>query len=78
MHGDVYCLCCAQGRISSSSSSASGSSDSDADSDSSSSSESLHFDDGLGDDLVGDKDDREKLERMTEAEREVELFKRCA
>jgi len=35
------------------------------------------FDDGLDSDLVGDDDDRENLEEMTEKQREEELFKRA-
>eukprot|EP00095_Tigriopus_kingsejongensis_P012350 snap_masked-scaffold198_size266703-processed-gene-1.5 protein:Tk12350 transcript:snap_masked-scaffold198_size266703-processed-gene-1.5-mRNA-1 annotation:"rna polymerase-associated protein rtf1" len=35
------------------------------------------FDDGLDDDLIGDDEDRALLERMTEREREQELFKRA-
>ena len=34
------------------------------------------FDDGLDDDLIGDDNDRMKLELMTEKEREEELFNR--
>ena len=34
------------------------------------------FDDGLGDDLIGDDKDRMKLNQMTEKEREVELYNR--
>ena len=36
----------------------------------------MQFDDGLGEDLVGDEEDMRKLNDMTEAERELELFKR--
>ena len=36
-----------------------------------------HFDDGLDDDLIGDDEDRQKLEDMTEKEREEELFRRA-
>lgn len=50
------------------------SSSSDSDS---SSEESLQFDDGLDDDLIGDDEDRTKLDLMTEAEREKETFNRC-
>ncbi len=35
------------------------------------------FDDGLDDDLIGDDEDRARLEKMTEREREQELFKRA-
>ena len=35
------------------------------------------FDDGLDSDLVGDDDDREALEDMTEKQREEELFRRA-
>jgi len=35
------------------------------------------FDDGLDSDLVGDDDDRDRLESMTEKQREEELFKRA-
>merc|ERR1712048_505843 len=35
------------------------------------------FDDGLDSDLVGDDDDRDMLESMTEKQREEELFKRA-
>merc|ERR1712179_691362 len=35
------------------------------------------FDDGLGEDFIGDDDDRERLESMTEKEREEEIFKRA-
>ena len=34
------------------------------------------FDDGLDDNLIGDEDDRARLEKMTEKEREQELFNR--
>ena len=47
-----------------------------SESDSSSSSESLKFDDGWDDHLVGDEEDRKRLEQMTEAEREQEMFNR--
>lgn len=49
---------------------------SSSESDSSSSSESLKFDDGWDDDLIGDEEDRKRLEQMTEAEREQEMFNR--
>ena len=55
--------------------SSSGSSDSEEDADSGSE-ESLQFDDGWGEDLMGDEEDLRKLSEMTEAERELELFKR--
>lgn len=42
-----------------------------------SSSDDPQFDDGLGEDLVRNEEDREKLDSMTEAEREQEFFKRC-
>ena len=51
---------------------------SSSESDSSSSSESLKFDDGWDDDLIGDEEDRKRLEQMTEAEREQEMFNRSA
>lgn len=35
------------------------------------------FDDGLDDQLIGDDEDRTRLEKMTEREREEELFKRA-
>lgn len=34
------------------------------------------FRDGYGDDLMGDEEDRARLEQMTEKEREQELFNR--
>jgi RNA polymerase-associated protein RTF1 len=49
---------------------------SSSESESSSSSESLKFDDGWDDDLIGDEEDRKRLEQMTEAEREQEMFNR--
>lgn len=55
--------------------SSSGSSDSEDEMDSSSDNEPV-FDDGLGDDLTKDEEDRQKLALMTEAEREQEFFKR--
>ncbi len=42
----------------------------------SSSDESLQFDDGFDNDMIGDEEDRRKLDQMTEAEREQEVFKR--
>lgn len=57
----------------------SSSSDSNSsESESSSSSESLKFDDGWDDNLIGDDEDRRRLEQMTEAEREQEMFNRSA
>lgn len=44
--------------------------------DSDSSSEDEVFRDGYGDDLMGDEEDRARLEQMTEKEREQELFNR--
>lgn len=52
----------------------SNSSSSSADSDSSS--EDDVFQDGYGEDLMGDEEDRARLEQMTEKEREQELFNR--
>ena len=49
---------------------------SSSDSESSSSSESLKFDDGWDEHLVGDEEDRKRLDQMTEAEREREMFNR--
>lgn len=49
-----------------------------SESESSSSSESLKFDDGWDDHLIGDDEDRKRLELMTEAEREREMFNRSA
>lgn len=46
---------------------------SSSDSDSSSEDE---FTDGYGEDLMGDEEDRARLEQMTEKEREQELFNR--
>ena len=34
------------------------------------------FDDGLDENLIGDDEDRKRLEQMTEKEREQELFNR--
>lgn len=53
----------------------SNSSSSSSDSDSSSS-EDEEFHDGYGEDLMGDEEDRARLEQMTEKEREQELFNR--
>lgn len=36
----------------------------------------VEFDDGLGEDLIRDEEDRKRLEQMTEKEREQELFNR--
>jgi RNA polymerase-associated protein RTF1 len=47
---------------------------SDSDSESSSNSE---FDDGYGEDLMGNEEDRNYLEKLSEKERETELFKRA-
>ena len=55
--------------------SSSSSSDSEDDVGTSSNDEPI-FDDGLGDDLTKDEEDRQKLASMTEAEREQEFFKR--
>ena len=55
----------------STSSSESSSSDSDSSSD-----DSIQFDDGLDEELVGDEEDRIKLSSMMEAEREQEMYLR--
>ena len=55
------------------STSSSGSSSSESDS---SSDESIQFDDGMDEHLVGDEEDRKKLSNMTEAEREQEMYNR--
>ncbi|XP_026864046.1 RNA polymerase-associated protein RTF1 homolog isoform X3 [Electrophorus electricus] len=60
-----------EGEVSDSESNSSSSS-----SDSDSSSEDEVFRDGYGDDLMGDEEDRARLEQMTEKEREQELFNR--
>ncbi|XP_066550927.1 RNA polymerase-associated protein RTF1 homolog isoform X1 [Amia ocellicauda] len=60
-----------EGEVSDSESNSSSSS-----SDSDSSSEDDVFRDGYGDDLMGDEEDRARLEKMTEKEREQELFNR--
>lgn len=60
-----------EGEVSDSESNSSSSS-----SDSDSSSEDDVFQDGYGDDLMGDEEDRARLEQMTEKEREQELFNR--
>ncbi|XP_069806583.1 RNA polymerase-associated protein RTF1 homolog [Dendropsophus ebraccatus] len=60
-----------EGEVSDSDSNSSSSS-----SDSDSSSEEEEFCDGYGDDLMGDEEDRARLEQMTEKEREQELFNR--
>lgn len=44
----------------------------------SSSAESRQFDDGLDDQLMGGEEDRRKLDQMTEAEREQEVFNRSS
>ena len=44
----------------------------------SSSDESLKFDDGLDENLIGDEEDRKRLDQMTEAEREQEMYNRYA
>merc|ERR1712212_917807 len=41
------------------------------------SSEEKEFDDGLDEDLMGNEEDRDYLEGLTEKEREEELFKRA-
>ena len=63
--------CAPPGEVSDSDSNSSSSS-----SDSDSSSEDEEFRDGYGDDLMGDEEDRARLEQMTEKEREQELFNR--
>ncbi|OXB61153.1 hypothetical protein ASZ78_008437 [Callipepla squamata] len=60
-----------EGEVSDSESNSSSSS-----SDSDSSSEDEEFHDGYGEDLMGDEEDRARLEQMTEKEREQELFNR--
>ncbi|XP_040188056.1 RNA polymerase-associated protein RTF1 homolog [Rana temporaria] len=60
-----------EGEVSDSDSNSSSSS-----SDSDSSSEEEEFFDGYGEDLMGDEEDRARLEQMTEKEREQELFNR--
>lgn len=60
-----------EGEVSDSDSNSSSSS-----SESDSSSEEEEFCDGYGDDLMGDEEDRARLEQMTEKEREQELFNR--
>uniref|UniRef100_A0A8C4SLY2 RNA polymerase-associated protein RTF1 homolog n=1 Tax=Erpetoichthys calabaricus TaxID=27687 RepID=A0A8C4SLY2_ERPCA len=60
-----------EGEVSDSESNSSSSS-----SDSESSSEDEEFHDGYGEDLMGDEEDRARLEQMTEKEREQELFNR--
>lgn len=69
----VYCCVRAflTGEVSDSDSNSSSSS-----SDSDSSSEDEEFHDGYGEDLMGDEEDRARLEQMTEKEREQELFNR--
>jgi RNA polymerase-associated protein RTF1 len=53
------------------------SSNSDSGSDEESSSSNSEFDDGFGEDYMGDQEDRYYLEKLTEKERETELFKRA-
>ncbi|XP_075469572.1 RNA polymerase-associated protein RTF1 homolog [Ascaphus truei] len=60
-----------EGEVSDSDSNSSSSS-----SESESSSEDEEFHDGYGEDLMGDEEDRARLEQMTEKEREQELFNR--
>ena len=55
-----------------SSSSSSSSSDNDSDDDE----QFTGFDENLGEDLIGDDKDRQKLDQMTEKERELELYNR--
>lgn len=72
MAGVIFCWFLRAGEVSDSdSNSSSSSSDSD-----SSSSEDEEFHDGYGEDLMGDEEDRARLEQMTEKEREQELFNR--
>ena len=49
---------------------------SSSDSDSSSDDESLQFDDGLDEHLVGNEEDRSILSNMTDVEREQEMYQR--
>ncbi|EDW72257.1 uncharacterized protein Dwil_GK20812 [Drosophila willistoni] len=51
-------------------------SDSSSNSSSSSSSSDSEFDDGFDDDLMGDEEDRKRLNGLSEKERETEIFKR--
>lgn len=51
-------------------------SDEDDDSDSSSSSSDSEFDDGFDENLMGDDEDRARLNSLSEKERETEIFKR--
>ncbi|KAH0514601.1 RNA polymerase-associated protein RTF1-like protein [Microtus ochrogaster] len=67
----VLALTSEEGEVSDSDSNSSSSS-----SDSDSSSEDEEFHDGYGEDLMGDEEDRARLEQMTEKEREQELFNR--
>jgi RNA polymerase-associated protein RTF1 len=53
------------------------SSNEESDDNNSDSSANSVFDDGYGVDLIGDEEDRSYLEKMTEKEREQELFKRA-
>lgn len=50
---------------------------SDTDTDASESSSNSEFTDGYGDDLMGNEEDRNNLEKLSEKERETELFKRA-
>lgn len=49
---------------------------SDSNNDNSSDSSDSEFNDGFDDDLMGDEDDRTRLESLSEKERETEIFKR--
>jgi len=49
---------------------------SDSDRDASDTAQLEVFDDGLDENLIGDEDDKKRLEQMTEKEREQELFDR--
>lgn len=48
-----------------------------SDSESEKSSDNSEFDDGFGEDLMGNEEDRNYLEKLSEKERETELFKRA-
>lgn len=63
MHSSVFCW---TGEVS----------DSEAASGQSGSSAEEEFHDGYDENLIGDDEDRERLEQMTEKEREQELFNR--
>lgn len=66
-----------EGQVSSADESGSGSGDeSDDESGSSSSSSDSEFDDGYDDNLMGDDEDRARLNALSEKERETEIFKR--